>query len=290
VKQAYHAENPVDAQLALDLLAGEGIVAHVQGSFLSGAVGELPAGELLRLWVADEDLARAKQLLAGRARGDAALAPDEADPLLARSWERAWRGLEAQGAGEQLREELLAAWAQPQRRYHTQRHLRDGIALLEPVLALAQRPAEVEMGWWFHDAIYDPRAGDNERRSADWAESALARGGVDPHARARIDALVMATRHAAEPADTDQALLVDVDLAILGAVPERFDEYEVEIREEYAWVPAPVFRHKRGEMLRSFLARPAIYATPVLRERFEAQARTNLARALDGLKPWWRLW
>jgi predicted metal-dependent HD superfamily phosphohydrolase len=290
MKQAYQAANPVDAQLVVDLLAEEDIAAHVQGSFLSGAAGELPVGELLRVWVPDEDLLRAKSLLAARARGDTAIEADMLDPMLERSWQRAWSGLGAAGEGLGLRDELLAAWSQPQRHYHSLRHLRDCIALLEPALALAERPAEVETALWFHDAVYEPKAVDNEQRSADWAEAALARAGVDPDARERVCALVMATRHAAEPAGPDERLLVDVDLAILGAERERFDEYEVEVREEYAWVPAPVFRHKRGQILRDFLARPALYSTPAFAGRFEAAARANLEHALAGLKPWWRVW
>jgi hypothetical protein len=66
MKQAYHAANPVDAQLVVDLLASAGIDAFVQGQFLSGGVGELPAGELLRVWVADEEVERARACIADR--------------------------------------------------------------------------------------------------------------------------------------------------------------------------------------------------------------------------------
>lgn len=290
MKQLYHAANPVDAQLAIDLLASEGIDAHLQGRFLSGAAGELPVGELLRVWVAEADFERARELLAGRARGDEALSANELDPLLARSWRRAWAGLGAGGEGLGLRDELLAAWAQPQRRYHTLRHLRDSLALLEPALAQALHPEEVEMALWFHDAVYVPRSIDNEQRSADWAEAALSRAGVAAEARERICALIMATRHGAQPVGPDEQLLVDVDLAILGAGAERFAEYDVEVREEYAWVPAPVYRHKRRQVLQDFLERPAIYSTPAFARRFEGPARANLARAIAALKPWWQLW
>ena len=290
MKQAYHAANPVDATLAVDLLASEGIPAHVQGNFLSGAAGELPVGELLRVWVADADLERAKALLAERERDVEALEPDAIDPLFERSWERAWRGLGARGDGIALRDRLLEAWQEPQRHYHTSRHLHDCLALLEGALDSAAHPAEVEMALWFHDAIYDPRAADNEQRSADWAQRALAGAGVAPEACARVHALVMATRHAVQPDGADEQVLVDVDLAILGAERERFDEYEVEVREEYAWVPAPVFRHKRRQILQEFLARPAIFSTPAFASRFEEAARSNLERARAALKPWWRVW
>ena len=290
MKQAYHAADAVDAQLAVDLLAAEGIQAHTQGRFLSGATGELPAGELLRVWVEDADLERAKQVLAARARGDDALAAGELDPLFVRSWQRAWSGLGASGDGLAVRDALLAAWDEPQRRYHTLRHLRDCLALLEPQLALAEHPAEVEIAVWFHDAVYDTKAQDNEVRSAQRADEALAGAGVPLAAVQRVHALVMATRHDAMPDTVDERLLVDVDLAILGAEPERFDEYEAEVREEYAWVPGAVFRHRRHEILEEFLERPSIYSTPEFCSRFEEQARENLRRAIDRQRAWWKVW
>jgi predicted metal-dependent HD superfamily phosphohydrolase len=64
-----------------------------------------------------------------------------------------------------------------------------------------------------------------------------------------------------EAISNDAAVLCDADLAILGAEPERFDHYDRQIREEYAWVPEPVYRQKRGEVLAGFLERPRIYRT-----------------------------
>jgi predicted metal-dependent HD superfamily phosphohydrolase len=90
----------------------------------------------------------------------------------------------------------------------------------------------------------------------------------------------MTTRHDAVPSGADAESLVDVDLSILGAPPGRFDEYEQQIREEYAWVPDFVFRRKRAEILEGFLARPAIFSTAHFRSRYERQARENLARSL----------
>jgi predicted metal-dependent HD superfamily phosphohydrolase len=77
---------------------------------------------------------------------------------------------------------------------------------------------------------------------------------------------------------------VDIDLSILGAAPERFDEYEKQIRDEYAWVPGFVFRRKRAEILEGFLARPAIFSTPMFFQQLERAARDNLQRSLDQLK------
>jgi predicted metal-dependent HD superfamily phosphohydrolase len=93
----------------------------------------------------------------------------------------------------------------------------------------------------------------------------------------------MATRHAtATPATGDEALLVDLDLAILGAERARFAEYGRQIRSEYAHVPAAEFRAKRSAVLAAFLARDPIYRTPRLRAELETRARKNLALAIAG--------
>lgn len=289
MKQAYQAANPVDAQLVVDLLASEGIAAFIQGQYLSGAVGELPAGELLRVWVADEELERAGIVIASR-EAQAPLLDDAIDPVLARSWSRAWDGLGASGDGVALRDRLLAAWSEPQRRYHTVRHLGDCIALFEAASHLAEHPAEVEIALWFHDAVYDLKAKDNEARSAAWAEQAVSAAQVGSDVRARVHELIMATCHATQPRTDDGRLLVDIDLSILGAEPERFDEYEVQVRQEYAWVPGPVFRRKRRELLQGFLARQHIYATQWFQQRFEATARSNLQRSVTRLRPWLGFW
>ncbi|MBU2286003.1 MAG: N-methyl-D-aspartate receptor NMDAR2C subunit, partial [Gammaproteobacteria bacterium] len=97
----------------------------------------------------------------------------------------------------------------------------------------------------------------------------------------RVHALVMATRHDAQPVGTDACLLIDIDLAILGAPPARFAEYERQIRIEYAHIAPEVFEPRRRGILGSFLARDPLFLTHSMRERHEAQARINLAQALQ---------
>lgn len=89
MKQAYQAANPIDAQLVVDLLASEGIGTFVQGQYLSGGIGELPAGELMRVWVGDEDLKSARALIEGRGEQQE-LIEDAIDPALARPWWKLW--------------------------------------------------------------------------------------------------------------------------------------------------------------------------------------------------------
>jgi predicted metal-dependent HD superfamily phosphohydrolase len=196
-------------------------------------------------------------------------------------FDRAWSGCAA--GVKQLFDELVARYSEPHRAYHTLQHVEECLAAVEPALHLAKRPHEVEIAIWFHDAVHDPRARDNEERSADWLRDALERGEAKRRDIERLQELVRATRHPdAAPADPDARLVVDADLAILGADEARFAEYEAQIRREYDWVPEERFRLERARVLGRFLARPNVYCTGWFRDRREARARANLTRALGG--------
>ena len=162
-------------------------------------------------------------------------------------------------------------------------HLDECFEKLDELHPLARYPAEVELALWFHDAIYDVKQHDNEERSAEWARASAAAAGVFTEVCERVYSLILTTRHKAVPHGMDAEILVDVDLSILGAAPERFDEYEKQVREEYAWVPEFIFRRERKAILKEFLARPRIFSTTRFRERYERQARSNLERSLERL-------
>lgn len=195
--------------------------------------------------------------------------------LLDRSWQRVWSNL-GLNAPSRLKERLIDAYSEPQRRYHSLQHLRECLLHFESAIDLTRHPGEVEIALWFHDAIYELQGKDNELRSAQWASDELTSSGAGTGQRQRVHALIMATCHTATPTDPDEQLLVDIDLAILGASAERFAEYDAQVKVEYSWVPAPIYAVKRKEVLKSFLDRSPIYSTEHFRARCEQQARTNL--------------
>ncbi len=178
---------------------------------------------------------------------------------------------------------LIVRYSEPHRRYHTVQHLDECFERLAEIKTDAVHPDEVELALWFHDAVYDTRRQDNEKNSADWARSAVLAAGLPTSVAERVHALIMATRHNAVPSGTDEQILVDVDLSVLGAKPERFDEYETQVRDEYSWVPGMVFRSKRRAILKGFLERPTIFSTQKFVEAYEAQARRNLGRSIKKL-------
>jgi predicted metal-dependent HD superfamily phosphohydrolase len=142
---------------------------------------------------------------------------------------------------------------------------------------------EVELAIWFHDAVYDTRGSDNERKSAEWAKTVIQQSGLSGNVVERVSASILATCHNADVEGTDPQLMADVDLAILGASASAFWRYEENIRKEYAWVPESLFRQRRAEILRGFLSRPHIYYHKLYREMFEEKARLNLQQAVAEL-------
>jgi predicted metal-dependent HD superfamily phosphohydrolase len=178
---------------------------------------------------------------------------------------------------------LLVAYSEPHRRYHVVDHIDDCLTQLDSSPA-ASFPEEAELALWFHDAIYDPTSSKNEIRSADWATTFLSAAGTEGDKSARVSTYILATRHGAEVLSGDAALVVDVDLSILGRDRQEFEKYEQAIREEYKWVPGAIYRRKRVEILQSFLERPAIYQTDHFRGLFERRARENLEWSISRLR------
>ena len=199
-------------------------------------------------------------------------------------WTDLWSRLGAQGDGLSVFTRLAAAYAEPARAYHTAEHVQDCLAEFDLGRATALRPDEVEAALWIHDAVYLPGHPENEERSAQLARTAFAGAGAPAEAADRIAALVLATRHHSIPKDPDATLVCDIDLSILGRAEEAFDRFEQQIRREYAWVPEPVYRNARSEILRGFLQRHSIYQTRHFRDRYETPARENLTRVLKQLE------
>ncbi len=199
-------------------------------------------------------------------------------------WVALWQRLGGPGTGEAYFAELVRAYEQPWRAYHTTAHLANCLAEFDQVRALLVAPDLVEFALWFHDAVYDPRATDNEAQSAAWAAAVLTAAGLDEANIAQISALILATHHVSVPETADGRYLVDIDLTILGALPPAFTEYEKQIRQEYSWVPLATFCQKRAQLLTSFLNRPRLYATDYFHARYAEQARCNLLASIQRLQ------
>lgn len=196
--------------------------------------------------------------------------------------------------------ELCAAYAHPPRAYHHIGHVFDTLARFREVADGPgwRRPAEVWAALLYHDAVYVAGRKDNERRSADLAQAHFARwppeaaSGFEPRRVAEL--ILLTARHGAldraavaaaiaDPGDLDDTLhMLDADMAILGADPASFADYDRAIAEEYrGHVPGFLYRRGRKAFFRALLARECIYLGDFFHVRREAQARANLQAALQ---------
>jgi predicted metal-dependent HD superfamily phosphohydrolase len=198
-------------------------------------------------------------------------------------WSRFWENLGADGDPGPVYELLADLYSERRRAYHTLNHLSHCLDELEDARHLAEQPNQVEMALWFHDAIYDPKAKDNERSSAELCRRTAKEAGLPEAFGRKVYDLVLATQHHGAPEGGDARLLVDIDLSILGRPRAAFDEYETNIRNEYHFVPQDRYRSARSAILRSFLDRPSIYSTDFFRQKYESRARANLERSLGYL-------
>lgn len=197
-----------------------------------------------------------------------------------RRWDGLWPRLGTTTPSAEYYVELVDYYRAAGRAYHNLLHLSACLRHFDTVAHQLRAPAEIELALWCHDVIYDPRRQDNEAASAAWASDLLTAACTTPALITRINDLILLTRHQQKPIDGDAALLLDIDLTILGAPQARFDEYERQIRQEYHWVPWPTYCTRRSAVLQAFLERPTIYHTTIFQEQFESTARANLARSL----------
>jgi predicted metal-dependent HD superfamily phosphohydrolase len=179
-------------------------------------------------------------------------------------------------------DDLARGYAEPCREYHTLDHIRqvlDTGFTIAPVL-----PPALILAIILHDVIYDTHAGDNEERSAEYAQAVLEQLGVSPEVREETARLILLTKtHQTTAGDEPGQILLDADLAILGADEPAYNDYAAAIRREYAWVSDPDYRTGRRRVLERFLARPRLYFTEAMFRRCDTRARANLAREISRL-------
>ncbi|MEP7115100.1 MAG: metal-dependent phosphohydrolase [Ilumatobacteraceae bacterium] len=188
-------------------------------------------------------------------------------------------------------DDVLIRYAEPHRHYHTATHIMFVLRHLREVAQTsAEQPSsEVIAAALYHDAIYDPRVADNEERSAVLAVADL--GAIDWSADRceTVAALIVATAsHLAEPVAagpvTDTAMLVDADLAILGADPGAYQAYADGVRAEYSHVDDEQWSIGRAAVLHRFLGRDRLFFTDYMHAALEHRARANIGAELAALR------
>ncbi|HNN07230.1 MAG TPA: hypothetical protein PKN56_26995, partial [Leptospiraceae bacterium] len=165
-------------------------------------------------------------------------------------------------SAESVFRRLRDMYSEPERRYHTLRHIRDIQSGIIEYRNLFSHYDAYIFACWYHDAVYDSKSKTNEEDSAELAVRELSGLGI-PEKTVLLcrDAVLSTKRHIPVPETEEMKLFLDLDLKILGANDERYEEYKKEVRFEYSWVPEETYRKERANVMKYFLKRDRIYFT-----------------------------
>lgn len=189
-------------------------------------------------------------------------------------------------ASFELVRDLEERYNEPGRFYHNLEHYRYVLNLFESIKSNLKHPESVDIALSFHDVFYDPKEapGVNEIRSANFMHECLD-GLIKPEALARAEKIILATANSCGATqldvDSDTAYALDCDLAILGESPEKYMQYERNIRKEYSFCNFDEYCQGRIQFLMTLLMRPKIFYTELFQGTCEEQARKNITSAIE---------
>ena len=232
-----------------------------------------------------------RRLIAGGLRIPARERPERQDAWLRRDFDSLLPGCET------VRESLLSRWSGPSRHYHDRRHLAQVLRALDwlvpreaqapspawdrPPLPGSQAVRHVRLAAWWHDAVYEGVAGQDEQDSAALARTDLAPVLGTDAADDVAQLVLMTSDHV--PQDAAAALLSDADLRVLARPAASYDRYVADVRRDYAHVSDADFARGRAGVLTDLLAKERLFATRTAHAAWESSARANLERELASL-------
>ncbi|XP_062582105.1 uncharacterized protein LOC134243892 [Saccostrea cucullata] len=188
-----------------------------------------------------------------------------------------------------VKEEVCQKWwgyieqkySESQRHYHTLHHLEEMFQHFDQYHEKMARPELVSLAVYFHDIIYDPKASDNEERSADIFIQFVKESSVnlkeDERDKVRDWILLTKSHSVQEKAESDLQYFLDIDMAVLGRSPEGYRTYAGQIRNEYSHYPDQDYRKGRSAVLRGFTQRQRIYASEEFHKLYHDIAIQNMA-------------
>jgi len=174
---------------------------------------------------------------------------------------------------------LCAFYCQPHRFYHKITHI---LSLFRYAQALPSPLSPyLSLAIWFHDVIYDPKAKDNEEKSAELLKSFGEEAGLGSSLDRPMEWVLATKSHQERTGDWEEKALLDLDLGVLGGSEEDYRRYRVGIYQEYAWVGETEYRRQRAKVLQAFLARSQLYHLPLFQGIWDSSARLNLSHEID---------
>jgi len=219
------------------------------------------------------------------ARMDVYVLANEDVARMSRRWLRLMAALRVdEETARRIFADLVRHYNGDGRYYHVLNHVGELLDMVSEVRDLTQDYQTIQLAIWFHDVIYDPRGKDNEVKSAEYARKALQKLGLPERTVNRVSDLILKTvSHVSEKEDGDALILLDADLAPLGADEEVFSRQSEALRQEFGWIPEEEYRESRVRILSNFLNRERIYQTEWMYQARERKARDNLSQAIAEL-------
>ena len=179
--------------------------------------------------------------------------------------------------------EIESNYSNPKRHYHTLSHLESIINQLKPYKEVVSDWDSILFAVFYHDIVYNSLSGDNEEKSAKFAETRLQKLQIDPEKTQHIIRMILATKSHVVNTDFDTNLFIDADLSILGLPWIDYSQYAKQIRKEYSIYPDLIYNPGRKKVLHHFLNMKNIFKTPEFSEKYEQFARKNMQRELREL-------
>jgi predicted metal-dependent HD superfamily phosphohydrolase len=194
-------------------------------------------------------------------------------------WRQSCAAAHLRGDTQAVWQQLVDLYTQPWRAYHNLTHIQDCFDILAKHGPPPTDAVALDHAIWFHDAIYEVGASDNEARSASLAAESLASLNAAPNLIERVAHLIRATNHRQPTNDPAAQWLCDIDLSILGRDAATYDAYAAAIQREVS-LSDEAFGPPRSTFLKNILTRQRLYQADTFHHTYEAQARTNLQREL----------
>jgi predicted metal-dependent HD superfamily phosphohydrolase len=222
---------------------------------------------------------------------------EQPNAQLLRSWISMWQGLDP-NANHHMHEFalLIRRYKEPHRTYHNLEHIAHCLRQCERVRRSLQNVNAVMFAIWYHDAIYDPKRNSNEEESSQLANRVMTEAELTEPVKQAVTGMIRASKHNRSGLiSPDCRFFLDIDLSILGSDPETYAVYEAQIQKEYSWVSEEDYRKGRADFLRKLLPTQSvglkdqtnvvdqknIFHTIFFREKYEDQAKENLAHTLE---------
>jgi predicted metal-dependent HD superfamily phosphohydrolase len=176
-------------------------------------------------------------------------------------------------------DQLIASYSEAHRFYHTPQHLCHLIGLLREA---SVTDAAVYWASFYHDYVYVAGKQDNEAKSAEIAKEQMIELNVESKIIDRCCDLILLTKtHQLDGRDSLAAAFLDADMAVLGASTEDYAIYIDNIKKEYTSIPVFLFKRGRKKFVETCLNQNRLFHIDWFFDRFETQARKNLAWELS---------